>query len=139
MHCVTHVKEPLTITQAVIFVNTQRKADWLIEKINAQDFTVSAMQGDVDRGVILRDFCSGSSRGTDAQWVFFFFLFFSIFLSFPFLSFLPSFLLFFLSFFSLSLFLLSLFISRERGGEKERERNISVREKHQLVASLHMP
>ncbi len=35
--------ETLTITQAVIFVNTRRKVDWLMEKMHSRDFTVSAM------------------------------------------------------------------------------------------------
>ncbi|NXM06244.1 IF4A1 factor, partial [Tyrannus savana] len=35
--------ETLTITQAVIFINTRRKVDWLTEKMHARDFTVSAM------------------------------------------------------------------------------------------------
>uniref|UniRef100_A0A8D2JLX3 RNA helicase n=1 Tax=Sciurus vulgaris TaxID=55149 RepID=A0A8D2JLX3_SCIVU len=43
--------ETLTITQAVIFINTRRKVDWLTEKMHARDFTVSAME-----------FRSGSSR-----------------------------------------------------------------------------
>uniref|UniRef100_A0A2K6TQ02 RNA helicase n=1 Tax=Saimiri boliviensis boliviensis TaxID=39432 RepID=A0A2K6TQ02_SAIBB len=57
--------ETLTITQAVIFINTQRKVAWLTEKMHARDFTVSAMHGDTDqkeRDVIMRDFRSGSSR-----------------------------------------------------------------------------
>ncbi|KAL0615030.1 Eukaryotic initiation factor 4A-I [Plecturocebus cupreus] len=33
----------------VIFINTRRKADWLTEKMRAQDFTVSAMHGDMDQ------------------------------------------------------------------------------------------
>lgn len=35
--------ETLTITQAVIFINTRRKVDWLTEKMHARDFTVSAL------------------------------------------------------------------------------------------------
>uniref|UniRef100_A0A8C5W6R1 RNA helicase n=1 Tax=Microcebus murinus TaxID=30608 RepID=A0A8C5W6R1_MICMU len=57
--------ETLTITQAVIFINTRRKVDWLTEKIHARDFTVSALHGDMDqkeRDVIMREFRSGSSR-----------------------------------------------------------------------------
>jgi translation initiation factor 4A len=57
--------ETLTITQAVIFVNTRRKVDWLREKMHARDFTVSSMHGDMeqkDRGIIMREFRSGSSR-----------------------------------------------------------------------------
>uniref|UniRef100_A0A3B1KFC3 RNA helicase n=1 Tax=Astyanax mexicanus TaxID=7994 RepID=A0A3B1KFC3_ASTMX len=57
--------ETLTITQAVIFINTRRKVDWLTEKMHARDFTVSALHGDMDqkdRDVIMREFRSGSSR-----------------------------------------------------------------------------
>jgi translation initiation factor 4A len=35
--------ETLTITQAVIFLNTRRKVDWLTEKMQNRDFTVSSM------------------------------------------------------------------------------------------------
>ncbi|XDA90242.1 hypothetical protein R6Z07F_019824 [Ovis aries] len=74
--------ETLTITQAVIFLNTRHKVDWLTEKMHARDFTVSALHGDMDqkeRDVIMREFRSGSShvlittdllaRGTDVQQV----------------------------------------------------------------------
>ena len=57
--------ETLTITQAMIFVNTRRKVDWLTERMTERDFTVSAIHGDMDqreRDVILREFRSGSSR-----------------------------------------------------------------------------
>ncbi|KAK2118289.1 Eukaryotic initiation factor 4A-I [Saguinus oedipus] len=52
-------------TQAVIFIHTRRKVDWLTEKMRARDFTVSAMHGDMDqkeRDVIMREFRFGSSR-----------------------------------------------------------------------------
>ncbi|GAA5872883.1 hypothetical protein JCM1840_005877 [Sporobolomyces johnsonii] len=57
--------ETITITQAVIFCNTRRKVDWLTEKLQAREFTVSAMHGDMDQGqreVIIKEFRSGSSR-----------------------------------------------------------------------------
>jgi len=57
--------ETLTITQAVIFCNTRRKVDWLTEKMQGRNFTVSAMHGDMDqkgRDLIMREFRSGSSR-----------------------------------------------------------------------------
>ncbi|KAJ3120848.1 translation initiation factor eIF4A [Nowakowskiella sp. JEL0407] len=57
--------ETVTITQAVIFCNTRRKVDWLTEQMHKQDFTVSAMHGDMtqqDREVIMKEFRSGSSR-----------------------------------------------------------------------------
>jgi translation initiation factor 4A len=57
--------ETLTITQAIIYVNTRRKVDWLTEKMSERDFTVSAMHGDMvqkERDIIIREFRSGSSR-----------------------------------------------------------------------------
>lgn len=57
--------ETLTITQAVIFCNTRRKVDWLTEKMQGRNFTVSAMHGDMDqkgRDLIMKEFRSGSSR-----------------------------------------------------------------------------
>merc|ERR1719334_1393244 len=57
--------ETLTITQAVIFINTRRKVDWLTERMTERDFTVSSMHGDMDqkeRDLIMREFRSGSSR-----------------------------------------------------------------------------
>lgn len=57
--------ETLTITQAVIFCNTRRKVDWLTERMQQKNFTVSAMHGDMDqkeRDVIMKEFRSGSSR-----------------------------------------------------------------------------
>ena len=74
--------ETLTITQAMIFVNTRRKVEWLTEKMHARDFTCSAIHADLDqkeREMIMREFRSGSSRvlittdvlarGIDAQQV----------------------------------------------------------------------
>lgn len=40
--------ETLTIMQTVIF-NIQRKVDWLTEKIQPQDFTMSTMHQDMDQ------------------------------------------------------------------------------------------
>jgi len=57
--------DTLTITQAVIFVNTRRKVDLLHQNMQQKDFTVSAMHGDMDqkeRDVIMKEFRSGSSR-----------------------------------------------------------------------------
>ena len=62
--------ETLTITQAVIFINTRRKVDWLTEKMHARDFTVSAMHGDMDqkeRDVIMREFRRGTLCSTCMQ------------------------------------------------------------------------
>jgi translation initiation factor 4A len=57
--------DALSITQAVIFCSTRRKVDWLTEKLNNRDFTVSAIHGDMEqreRDLIMREFRSGSSR-----------------------------------------------------------------------------
>lgn len=57
--------DTLTITQAVIFVNTRRKVDWLTEGLRAKDFIVSCMHGDMEqkeRNVIMSEFRTGSSR-----------------------------------------------------------------------------
>merc|ERR1711935_709652 len=51
--------ETLTITQAMIFVNTRRKVEWLTEKMHARDFTCSAIHADLDqkeRELIMREF-----------------------------------------------------------------------------------
>jgi len=57
--------ETMTITQAVIFLNTRRKVDWLKEKLLEKDFTVSSMHGDMEqkeRDLIMKEFRTGSSR-----------------------------------------------------------------------------
>ncbi|KAL8452516.1 hypothetical protein Emag_002305 [Eimeria magna] len=57
--------ETLTITQAIIYCNTRRKVLQLVEQMSGQDFTVSAMHGDMEQGereTVLREFRSGSTR-----------------------------------------------------------------------------
>ncbi|XP_031624211.1 eukaryotic initiation factor 4A-like isoform X2 [Contarinia nasturtii] len=57
--------ETLSITQSVIFCNTRRKVDYLTEEMSANNFTVSALHGDMDqreRDLIMKQFRSGSSR-----------------------------------------------------------------------------
>merc|ERR1711916_293224 len=57
--------ETLTITQAVIFVDTRRKVDWLTNMMSELDFTVSSMHGDMEqreRDLIMQEFRTGSSR-----------------------------------------------------------------------------
>lgn len=57
--------ETFSITQAVIFVNTRLKVNWLTGKMRRRDHTVSATHGDMDkntRDLIMVRFCSGSSR-----------------------------------------------------------------------------
>uniref|UniRef100_A0A674GMM3 RNA helicase n=1 Tax=Taeniopygia guttata TaxID=59729 RepID=A0A674GMM3_TAEGU len=55
--------ETLTITQAVIFINTRRKVDWLTEKMHARDFTVSAMVSGHSGSLGVIQGHSGSLRG----------------------------------------------------------------------------
>jgi translation initiation factor 4A len=55
----------LTITQAMIFVNTKRKCEWLTREMTDRDFTVSSIHGEMDqseRSQIMREFRSGSTR-----------------------------------------------------------------------------
>jgi translation initiation factor 4A len=55
----------LTITQAIIFVNTRKKCEWLTRQLTDKDFTVSSIHGELEqreREAIMREFRSGSSR-----------------------------------------------------------------------------
>lgn len=57
--------DTLTITQAVIFCNTKKKVDWLAQKMRDNNFTVSAMHGEMpqrERDAIMEEFRSGGSR-----------------------------------------------------------------------------
>ncbi|XP_036193457.1 eukaryotic initiation factor 4A-III-like [Myotis myotis] len=57
--------DTLAITQAVIFCNTKRKVNWLMEKMREANFTVSWMHGDLpqkERESIMRQFCSCASQ-----------------------------------------------------------------------------
>ena len=42
--------DTLSITQAVIFLNTRRKVDWLTENMSQKDFTVSALVSNRNAG-----------------------------------------------------------------------------------------
>jgi superfamily II DNA/RNA helicase len=57
--------DKLTITQAIIYVNTKRKVDWLAEKLRENNFTVSYIHGAMEqreRNQVMRQFRSGESR-----------------------------------------------------------------------------
>lgn len=61
----TDIYEEIHISQAVIFCNTRRRAEWLTEKMNRDNFTVSATHGALDpaeRRKIMADFVKGSTR-----------------------------------------------------------------------------
>jgi translation initiation factor 4A len=55
----------VTITQAIIFCNTRRRADELTERMTKQDFIISCIHGDMlptERERVLRDFRTGNTR-----------------------------------------------------------------------------
>ena len=55
----------ISTSQTIIFANTRRKVDWLQAALEKEDFTVSALHGDIEqreRDVVMREFRSGSSR-----------------------------------------------------------------------------
>eukprot|EP00933_Yihiella_yeosuensis_P059047 TRINITY_DN5995_c0_g1_i1.p1 TRINITY_DN5995_c0_g1~~TRINITY_DN5995_c0_g1_i1.p1 ORF type:complete len:396 (+),score=83.88 TRINITY_DN5995_c0_g1_i1:134-1321(+) len=57
--------ETLTISQSIIYCNTQRKADMLADEMTKRDFSVSIMHAGLDqdqRSLVMREFRSGSSR-----------------------------------------------------------------------------
>ena len=57
--------DSVSIAQSVIFCNTRRKVDWLAEKMNEKEFTVSFMHADMPKGErekVMKIFRSGSSR-----------------------------------------------------------------------------
>merc|ERR1719235_456946 len=57
--------ETLTIAQAMIYVNTCRRANTLAEEMSKRDFTVSTIHAELDheeRQLVMKQFRSGSSR-----------------------------------------------------------------------------
>eukprot|EP01063_Lacrimia_lanifica_P016744 TRINITY_DN232_c0_g1_i3.p1 TRINITY_DN232_c0_g1~~TRINITY_DN232_c0_g1_i3.p1 ORF type:complete len:406 (+),score=209.57 TRINITY_DN232_c0_g1_i3:63-1280(+) len=57
--------ESVSIAQSVIFCNRRAKVDWLAEKMNSKDFTVSSMHAEMrkgDREKVMKTFKTGSSR-----------------------------------------------------------------------------
>merc|ERR1719171_1231750 len=57
--------ETLTITQAIIYVNTCRRANTLAEEMSKRDFTVSTIHAELEheeRQLVMKQFRSGSSR-----------------------------------------------------------------------------
>jgi len=57
--------ETLTIQQSIIYCNTRSKADWLAEKMNEREFTVSVIHANFDqaqRQRVMREFIAGQSR-----------------------------------------------------------------------------
>eukprot|EP01060_Flectonema_neradi_P039297 TRINITY_DN85_c0_g1_i4.p1 TRINITY_DN85_c0_g1~~TRINITY_DN85_c0_g1_i4.p1 ORF type:complete len:405 (+),score=105.56 TRINITY_DN85_c0_g1_i4:79-1293(+) len=57
--------DSVSIAQSVIFCNTRRKVDWLADKMNKKEFTVSYMHAEMQKGErekVMKTFRSGSSR-----------------------------------------------------------------------------
>ena len=57
--------DSVSIAQSVIFCNTRRKVEWLSEKMKEQEFTLSFMHADMQKGEredVMKAFRSGSSR-----------------------------------------------------------------------------
>jgi superfamily II DNA/RNA helicase len=64
--CSLAFSKPYAPLQAVIFCNTKRKVDWLTEKMRQNNFTVSAMHGDMpqkERDAIMGEFRWGQGSG----------------------------------------------------------------------------
>ena len=61
----TDLYDSLTVTQAVVFCNRRRKVDWLTDEMRKNNFTVSAMHGEMpqrERDMIMKEFREGQSR-----------------------------------------------------------------------------
>lgn len=57
--------QTISVAKTVIFCNTRRKVEWLAERMKEQDFTVSAIAGNMEqrqRTLIMKEFRTGSSR-----------------------------------------------------------------------------
>ncbi|KAF5375274.1 hypothetical protein D9758_000081 [Tetrapyrgos nigripes] len=57
--------DTISVAQSVIFVNSRRKVDWLMAKMEEREFTVSAMHGEMpqaERSAILKQFHTGATR-----------------------------------------------------------------------------
>lgn len=65
LDCLCDLYKRASVSQAIIYCNTRRRVDWLTEKLQERDFTVSAMHGEMEqkeRELIMREFRSASSR-----------------------------------------------------------------------------
>ena len=57
--------DTLTVTQAVIFVNSRKKVEWLSTKMKERQFAVSSMHGEMpqkERDGVMNEFRTGASR-----------------------------------------------------------------------------
>ncbi|PNX72827.1 eukaryotic initiation factor 4a-10 [Trifolium pratense] len=65
LETLSYFYETLSTTRCIVFVNTERKMDWLTDKMRSKNHTVSAIHGDMDqntRDIIVREFQSGSPQ-----------------------------------------------------------------------------
>jgi len=65
LHTLYDLYHSVAITQAIIYCNTRQKVEWLTARMKEEDFTVSAMHGDMpqaERELVMKEFHSGSSR-----------------------------------------------------------------------------
>jgi len=60
-----HLLTELPITQAIVFIGSRRKVDFLQDQLMKHDFVVSCLHAELDqkeRDLVMREFRSGSSR-----------------------------------------------------------------------------
>jgi len=59
------IYQTISISQSIIYVNTVKKATWLAEQLQSQNFTISVIHGSMkssERTEIMKDFRKGNSR-----------------------------------------------------------------------------
>lgn len=57
--------EKISVSQSIVYVNTKRKADWLKNKLEEENFTISVMHSNLsptERADIMRQYRSGKTR-----------------------------------------------------------------------------
>jgi superfamily II DNA/RNA helicase len=55
----------LSITQCIVFVDSNEKVDWLVDKLQQSDFTCSAIHSEMEQGerdIVMQEFRSGRLR-----------------------------------------------------------------------------
>lgn len=65
LDCLMDLYESVSVAQAVIFASSRDKVNWIAERLNAENHTVSYLHSDMERGErekVMETFRSGSSR-----------------------------------------------------------------------------
>jgi len=65
LECLLDLYDRLSVSQSVIFVNTRRKVDWLVNELDKRDFTVACIHSDLssdERASVMEQFRIGRSR-----------------------------------------------------------------------------